>query len=473
VKKYLVILLGILFILSFTVVSYAQDKPEITLGGKLLMRGWYFDNINTSGDFTSPWSLEEGNIPWIPAKESSSAFYSTNVNLSVDVKVTDNVRGFVELETASGTGRNSGLYYWGNYDTKPDAHIRILKAWIQYTGSGLLGVPAGIKVGHMPLSLGEKQFVNNDRFGDDAILVWVDPTKELHIAGAITKLNEGGLYDHTDDLDGYILMANYMLDKDNTIGAYWVWLHSDGYVPALGPDEEGRNRNVDTLNFHDIGLHANGGIYGLKYNFEADYQFGKAEEVFGEHDADFNGWAVYAKLGYTIDPVNIRASFAYGSGDDDGKDNDIDEFQTLLGPDYGLTARLTHYTQIYERTIATAAVSSILTTRQGGNWINTGIANTTYYNLGFDVDPLKELSISVDGYYLRASENGAWEDVLEKSVSKNIGWEVDSRISYKIAKNLTYFVEAAYFKPGSFYKDVYETSKRGIPQVVHGLSLTF
>lgn len=472
-KKYLAILLGILFILSFTVVTYAQDKPEITLGGKLLMRGWYFDNIYTGGNFGSPWSFEDENLPWIPAKENSSAFYSTNVNLTVDVKVTDNVRGMVEFETASGTGRNSGLYYWGNYDTKADAIMRIRQAWIQYTGSGLLGVPAGIKVGHMPLSLGEKQFVNNERFGDDAILLWVDPIKELHIAGAITKLNEGGLYDHSDDLDGYILLGNYMLDKDNTVGAYWVWLHSDGNVPALGA-----GTNVDKLNAHDVGLHANGNVSGLKYNFEADLQFGtvtalKGEEfVDGKDELDFSGWAIYAKLAYALDPVNIRASFAYGSGEDDAGDGDIDEFQTLLGPDYGMTARLTHFTQIYERTIATAAFNSVLTTREGGNWVNTGIANTTVYNLGIDVNPLKELSISLDGFYLRASENGAWEDALEKNVSKNLGWEVDSKISYKIAKNLTYFIEAAYFKPGNFYKDVYG-SKKGIPQVVHGLSLTF
>ena len=70
----------------------------------------------------------------------------------------------------------------------------------------------------MPISLGEKQFLNNERFGDDAILVWIDPTKEFHLAAGTTKLNEGDAFVHSDDLNGYVLIATYMINKDNTIG---------------------------------------------------------------------------------------------------------------------------------------------------------------------------------------------------------------------------------------------------------------
>ena len=59
------------------------------------------------------------------------------------------------------------------------------------TQAQAFGMPAGIKIGHMPISLGEKQFLNNERFGDDAILVWIDPTKEFHLAAGTVKLNEG------------------------------------------------------------------------------------------------------------------------------------------------------------------------------------------------------------------------------------------------------------------------------------------
>ena len=50
---------------------------------------------------------------------------------------------------------------------------------------------------------------------------------------------------------------------------------------------------------------------GFSYAAEADMNFGKAEDVLGfGNDAKFKGWGVFAKAGYMLDPVNIRASFA-------------------------------------------------------------------------------------------------------------------------------------------------------------------
>ena len=145
---------------------------------------------------------------------------------------------------------------------------------------------------------------------------------------------------------------------------------------------------------------------GFSYAAEADMNFGKAEDVLGfGNDAKFKGWGVFAKAGYMLDPVNIRASFAMGSGDDDfedieSEDMDVDEFQTLQGTDAtGAIARFVHYTQIYERSLRTAAVEGIVSTFPGGNIRTTGIANTTYFNLGVDVNPIKEVSVSLDGFY--------------------------------------------------------------------------
>lgn len=493
-RKYLAVLLGVLLILSFAVTAFADDKTDITIGGKILVRGWYWDNV------TGVTGHNE-----LPVDGESAAMYTTNVNLSVDAKVADNIRGFVELETASGGSANSGLFIWGDkgrgYDSKPNADILVRQAWIQYTGGGL-GMPAGIKIGHMPISIGEKQFLNNERFGDDAILVWIDPTKEFHLAAGTVKLNEGNAFSHTDDLDGYVLIGTYSLDKDNTIGLNWVWAHSDGNCPSSVSDsgevdDEGNpilisspSPNIDKLNFNNIGVHANGKVAGLTYAVEGDWQFGKLEALsedivadrgilFPTRDIKAKGWAVMAKLGYQLDPVNVRAAFAMGSGDDNAFDGDCKEFQTLQGPDYGATARLVHYTQIYERTVRTAAAAAALTTTPGGNTTNTGIANTTYYNIGIDVNPMKELGISLDGFLLRATKVGAWEDVVSEaagesvSVSKKLGWEIDSRISYKIAKNLTYYIEAGLFKTGDFYKDAFGAEKKTVKQAVHGLSLTF
>jgi len=501
VKKYLAVLLGVIFLLSFTVTAFAihEEMPspvdtgvvakgptQITLGGKIIERGWFFDNVDGISPTDSP----------------SQALYTTNVYLTVDAKVSDNLRAFLELETSNKESNNSGVFYWGAYDTKNDMELKFRQAWIQYTGSGLLGAPAGIKVGHMPIVLGEKIFLNNERFGDDAILVWVDPTKELHLVAGTVKLVESantniGHIDHHQDLDGYVLVADYMWDKDNTIGANWTWTHSDHNLPSLSHCLEDANGNcniflpdTDELNFHNIGIHANGKLGGFTYAAEGDFQFGKAKNiVFGDEDTGdvtalgdqkFKGWGAMAKVGYMIDPLNIRAMFAIGSGDDGDDAGKIKEFQTLQGTDAtGAIARLTHYTLIYERLIRTAAVEAVVTTFPGGNIRSTGIANTMVYNVGIDLNPVKELSLSLDGFLLQATENGAWENLVGGYVSKNIGQEVDLKLNYQIARNLSYFAEAGMFFPGRFYTTSSpafygeEIGKKTTTMAVHGLLLAF
>jgi hypothetical protein len=189
-----------------------------------------------------------------------------------------------------------------------------------------------------------------------------------------------------------------------------------------------------------------------------------------------------------LDPVNLRASAAMGSGDS-GKSGNINEFETLQGTDAtGAIARYPHYTLIYERAVRTTAAEAIVTTYPGGNIRTTGIANTTYLNLGFDVNPVKELGLTLDGYWLRATKVGLWNKELindggSGSVSKNAGWELDATLNYKIAKNLTYFVQGGIFWPGKFYStaplqtdengDMLPVAKKTVGMAVHGLLLEF
>jgi hypothetical protein len=452
-KKYLAVLLAVIFILSFAVAAFAQDKPEITLGGELRARGWYLVN-NAPGN--------------LPEDTDSQAWYDYRVRLNVAAKVTDNTSAFVQLETsteatAGPTSRTSDWYYWGSWNQKPSANLTLRQAYIQHQGSGLLGVPLGVKVGHMLVAVGEKQFLDHTKYGDDAILLWTDPTKELHIGLLNAKAVEADPANHGDDVDAYVLLATYKLDKDNTIGLNYTWIKSDDNEPVTIV-------GADSLSFQNLGLHANGNISGLTYAIEGDIQFGKIKMDSGD-DTEFKGYGIMAKLAYKLDPVNIRASFAMGSGDDDPDDDENNEFQTTLGRDV-------HYTFNYEYTVR-SAVPALASNGSQGQVLGvagsptgraTGIANTTYYNLGIDYIPVKDLSLMLDGFIIQATKE------IMSGGEKDVGSEVDLNIAYKIDKNLMYTVTAGVFWPGKFYEDgdtPLVNEKETVTQLMHALTLSF
>ncbi|MFI5295055.1 MAG: alginate export family protein [Thermodesulfovibrionales bacterium] len=433
-KKFLAIILGAIFVLSFAASAFAihaeipaetqavvaKGATQISIDGELRTRGWYIHNIvDTTGAKA---------INGLPGDGGSSAWYDQRVRLSVDAKVTPNVEGFIQLESGNeinGTAAASGdRYIWGNFDSKP-ADIKILQDWILYSGQGLLGFPAGLKIGHMPLALGEWQFFENTKFGDDAIVFFMDPTKELHVGLLTIKFLEGTRQSNTDDLDGYVGLAVFKWDPKNTVGIHYTYLN----LSAAGLKES------------NLGLHANGNISGLTYKAEADFQFG--DKSTGKKA---KGYGLMAGLGYSIDPVGIRASAAYGTGDSDGTGEK--KFDTFL-------SNQQHYTLIYEYNVTSAA---------GG--ISTGISNTTYLNLGVDFAPMKDLKASLDGYLLRATKSNT---AVAGSDSKSIGWEADAKVVYALARNLNYQVDAGYLKAGSFYGD----DKKNATVLRHMITLSF
>jgi len=443
-KKVLAIILGAIFVLSFAASAFAihaeipsetqavvaKGTTQITIDGELRTRGWYYNDIHGTSDQHNA-----------PADVGSSAWYDERIRLAIDAKVSPNVEGYIQLESGSG---QRDVYTWGNFNQKPDS-VSFLQAWIMYSGQGLFGFPSGVKIGHMPLYLGQKEFFDHSKFGDDAIVFFMLPTKELEIDLLTIKFAGegnplflptfpsvdpkgaafGSKFDNTDDLDGYVAIVTYKMDANNTFGINYTYL------------------NLSDLDFthQNLGLMASGNFAGLGYDVTGDIQFGSVG------DADFKGWAVQAGLSYMLDPIKLRGKFAYGSGNK-SDDSDIKEFTTYLGADQ-------HYTLVYDYSVLTTA---------GRQY--SGLSNTIYYNLGVDWAATKDLKASLDGFLIYATET-------PHGVSDKAGWEADAKITYNIAKNLTYQVDAGYFKADDFYKDSGFGDNKGATVLKHTLTLSF
>jgi len=459
-KKFITIILGALFVLGLSATAFAihaeipaetqavvaKGVTQITLGGNIRVRGWYLNDIvDTTLEVLTEGELEGATR--LPADVGSSSYYDERVRLSIDA-ASGSTTGRIHLESNSG---NKDTWTWGGdpdtFDSKP-TDVHILEAWIQHKFDA--GFPVGVKIGHMPLVLGPaKLFYDHTKFGDDAIIVFSDPTPNTHIALLTIKVDEGtsvatigdlvgGNVSNADDADAYVALLNHKLGN-TTLGAYYVYINSSDVGTKL----------------QDVGVHAAGSVAGLTYTAQADLNFGDAVEILGT-EIEAKGWAAWLELGYKIDPIGIRVMGAMGSGDEDPFDDEIEGFINFLGSNR-------YYTVVYDYQLA------------GANLVRyQGVSNTTVLNAGIDLKPTDKLALSVDGYWLQATETEWIETLSEQSVDDDLGWEVDVKASYDLAKNLKYFVWAGYMKTGDFYEDVFGPDFDKDPTVVmHGIEYAF
>lgn len=460
-KKLLSVVLASLMVLGLAATAFAihaeipaetqavvsAANVQLTLGGEIRTRGWYFDNLRGG--------LGRDNA-------NSAAWWDERVRLSVDAVVAPGVEGFVQLETHSdfagdkyvwGTGKVGGV---AGTNRKPDSDIDILQAWIVYSGQGLFGFNSGLKIGHMPLKLGYGQFFDNTQYGDDALVLFMSPVKGLEFAALTFKGNEcltagNCRFDNTNDLDGYAGLVTYRWNETNTAGINYTYL----------------NQSDLELKMQNVGLHADGTFGAFGYKAAADIQFGSILD----NEIDFHGYAVSAAANYDFNsmnvPLNVRGSVVYGSGqgDDDG---DIDEFVPFVG-------NIQNYSFIYEYTHATTASNpSGLNSAFPSDGHSAGVANTTYANLGVDFYATKDITLSSDAYIFWASKTDAFHTPGHDEISKNAGWEIDAKMKYKVARNLTYQIDAGYFRPDSFFEEAYNYfDGHGVTALRHSLTLSF
>ena len=471
-KKSLIVLLSIMLVVGFSVSANALHKTpdleyipgvvtkegvQVEMSGSIRLRGRIVDNAATMNE-------DDGD---------HEDRYDSRIRLQFKVRVSENTFGVLELE--NGGGRTSDGTNWGSAqgstgflgnnlgDAKLDS-LFLRQAYIshQFHPTGNKNYHTGIKAGHMLIALGNGLFLDHTLFGDDAIILWTDAGPG-EVAFAYVKFDEG-LGDATrspaelaDDTDAYVLTLDLPLDNINiSADISYVDGQNQDTLAADGVTILDTNNNLHLWN---IGARGDINIAGLTIRGDLEVQTGELEAgTPGGSDTDFSGWATLVGVDYEIPGVGIKISseFAYGSGDDDAGDNDMEAFVTSQ-------SGYQSYTYVYENNVKSAAGAT-----------GTGLSNTWYVNVGASLKPMPNLMVSSDIYYLGAAEDVALnDDSAGADPDDNLGWEINGNIEYEVGTNILYYIEGGVLFPGDAYDQADGDSADNVYAVRHGLILKF
>ncbi len=428
-KKYLVVFLSMLLVLSFSMSASALHKTSESEynPGMVTKKGV---QIKLSGSIRTRGELRVNTADFDEDSGDNRSAFDTRVRLKFNARISKATKAVVELETGSG-GSNS--WTWGEAATGIKGNYRksdskrgsmdVRQAYVshQFHPTGDENFHVGLKVGHMLLALGNGLFYDHSKYGDDAIIVWAELGQgELAFNYAKFQENSSTI---NDDANAYAITLEYPLDNAN-ISADVTFFDDQDFNPA---------GDTDGLHFWNFGLRGDTNLSGITLRGDIELQTGEVENMApGGGTLDFSGYAFLVGADYKVGDVKLTAEVAYGSGDDDPNDDDNEAFLTTIGA-------VQHYTYVYEYRAKTAA---------GTGETGTGLSNTWYINVGASTKATPKINIKGDIYYLQASEDVA---INGGEPDSDIGWEIDGKITYKIAKNLTYYVEGGYLVVGDAY----------------------
>jgi hypothetical protein len=404
---------------SETQAVVAKGETQITLGGSIRVRG---EARNNTADFN-----DDG-------VDHRSA-YDQRVRLSLDAKVSDNVQGFVQLE--AGNGDTADTWTWGDANGATGVYgkgnakrgeVGVLQAWLLYTNDIV-----NLKVGHMPLALGNLLFFDHRKFGDDAILIYKD-IENIHLAALTIKFEENGPI-ISDDANAYVGLAVLKGEGFNA-GADITWVNDNSFAEAL-----------DLFNF---GVRADATFGAVSIKGDVEFQTGNASDT-----ADFGGYAVMVKADVDLGTAKVALEGGVGSGDDTTTADDIETFVTSL------SSGVPYIGFVYGTRAASACLN--------GTASNPGICNTTYVKLSASGNATDALSLKGDFIWLSATEDVS---IRGGTPDTDLGFEIDAKGVYSLAKNLKYWIEGGYLAVGDAYNNPADEADSAYA-IRHGIELTF
>ena len=343
------------------VTAYAELQ-NVDIGGEVRIRARYWSNVYETG-INGPGEIRIPSffVPKRPIgpfgvnsrydwddRDNNLDFVEQRTRLNVSADFTNEVKAFIELESFDIWGED----FRSNYITGADSRavntndVEVYQSYIETDET--FGLPLRLRIGRQEMKMGKGWLVDDittalsGRSFDGVRATY--STDTLDVDAWFSKLAETGAAEEDGDTDFYGIYATCKAVEWLNASVYWMYvrdgrsLNDTNFVaPIEWLEDVFSLDDYDPTNMHTVGLRLFGNASGFDYDLEAAYQFGDAESVgfgfkpngflYGDDDAEFDGWAGDLEVGYTVDMAwnpRVYVGGAYFDGEDNRELSFID-----------------------------------------------------------------------------------------------------------------------------------------------------
>ncbi len=382
---------------------------EFDAGGQVRLRGDFARNQN----FT--------NFAFTPGHDEAQFLERTRLQASIK-NPSLNLEVFVQ-----------GQWYgrWGGLDNRSD--FDLYQGYVEW--EKVLNLPVSVKAGRQEFLYGSAYFIGTNDFYNglswDGIKTSIHPFEQLvvDILGAkMAKLNP-------EDPDIYLagLYTTYKIYKEGVLEGYLFY--NKGGFPIL-------HREFVLLDsgqqWFTLGARLAGKIGGFDYELEPEFQWGKVKNAIGDGKDLVRAFGGHLDLGYTFKlpwEPRLFGAYGYGSGDNNPFDGRYREFHGSLFNDSYIFGDM-----------------NVIADQSGVTVNNVHASGMQIWVGGLEVKPLPKLGVTLRVHRFLANR-------VPPGFSKDIGTEIDSVISYKVTKWLSFLVGLDTFLTGPFFKQASGSGK--------------
>jgi hypothetical protein len=398
-------------------VASTASALEFNVSGHYFLEGVYLSSGDGSGLV-----LNDDTI-------GNDAFWRHEFKIKPTMKVNDKITVKSTIYLAENA--------WGTDDTDTDDgnNINVHQIYMEYMS------PVGkVRMGRTSAGLWQGDFLSSDSHANRLMYF---PNMLPENWGACLFLQKSAENDG-EDTD---------VDADHDLYEASAWYKTKDMVVALGYDYFRNAAAATQLSTkHRVKGYYNQNFSKMYAEVEFQYETGEVDNDVAP-DTDRETLGLMADVGMNMDKLDVGMMFIYGSGDDDGTDNDVENLGALGE-------------QFQPYNILTGATTGMMS--QDFNGTNGSMTTAGIVSLGVHANfaVSDKLSLNSALAYAQAESERA------TALDDEYGWEIDLGMSYALLDNLTYQMDFGYLMTGDFFETA-TADAEDVYVLTHRLTMEF